>query len=88
MFHGRFVETGPADLLLQSPAHPYTRELVEAAPRFETAPVRENPPPPFPRRRTGCRYAPRCPLAQPRCLERAPALRPRGDGRQAACHVV
>ena len=40
MFHGRFVETGPADLLLKSPAHPYTRELVDAAPRFEEAPPR------------------------------------------------
>jgi peptide/nickel transport system ATP-binding protein len=85
MFHGRFVETGPAEALLGRPAHPYTRELVEAAPRFEEAPP-PPPAPPFPDAATGCRYAPRCPLAQPPCLETAPELRPLGDGRRVACH--
>jgi peptide/nickel transport system ATP-binding protein len=88
IFHGRFIETGPADLLLKNPAHPYTRELIEAAPRFEEAPAAPAAAPPFPEAKTGCRYAPRCPLAQPRCLEEAPALRTLSDGRQAACHVV
>src|SRR5947209_14399112 len=88
MFHGRFVETGPAELLLRSPAHPYTRELVDAAPRFEEAPLRPAAPLPFPQAETGCRFAPRCPLAEPRCLAEAPALRPLGDGRSVACHVV
>ena len=86
MFQGRFVETGPADLLLERPAHPYTRELVDAAPRFEETPLREPAAPPFPEAATGCRYAPRCPLAQARCLQEAPELRPRGDGRRVACH--
>jgi len=88
IFHGRFVETGPADLLLKAPAHPYTRELIEAAPRFEEALAAPAPAPPFPEAKTGCRYAPRCPLAQARCLEEAPALRTLADGRQAACHLV
>ncbi len=88
MFHGRFVETGPADLLLKSPAHPYTRELVEAAPRFGEAPSRAPAPLPFPDAKTGCSYAPRCPLAQPRCVAEAPSLLPRGDGRAVACHAV
>jgi peptide/nickel transport system ATP-binding protein len=88
IFHGRFVETGPADLLLKAPAHPYTRDLIEAAPRFEEATVAEAKAPPFPEAKTGCRYAPRCPLAQTRCLEEAPALRSLADGRQAACHMV
>ena len=86
MFQGRFVETGPAALLLERPAHPYTRELVDAAPRFEETPLREPIAPPFPAAATGCRYAPRCPLAQARCLQEAPELRPRGDGRRVACH--
>ena len=88
MFRGRFVETGPAALLLESPAHPYTRELVDAAPRFEEAPLREPAAPPFPQATTGCRFAPRCPLAQARCVQEAPELTPRGDGRSVACHVV
>ncbi len=39
MFRGRFVETGPSAALLSRPAHPYTRELVDAAPKLEEAPV-------------------------------------------------
>ncbi|HXT06897.1 MAG TPA: oligopeptide/dipeptide ABC transporter ATP-binding protein [Roseiarcus sp.] len=88
IFHGRFIETGPSDLLLKSPAHPYTRELIEAAPSFDEAPVVEAAAPPFPEATTGCRYAPRCPLAQAACLEAAPQLRPLADGRQVACHLV
>jgi peptide/nickel transport system ATP-binding protein len=88
MFHGRFVETGPAEVLLKRPAHPYTRELIDAAPRFEAAPLRGAAAPPFPEAKTGCRFAPRCPLAEARCLEEAPELRPLGDGRQVACHVA
>ena len=88
MFQGRFVETGPADLLLTNPKHPYTRELVAAAPRFETAPVGPTKAPPFPDAQTGCPYAPRCPLATARCLKEAPALRGLDDGRRVACHEV
>jgi oligopeptide/dipeptide ABC transporter ATP-binding protein len=74
--------------LLSSPAHPYTRELVAAAPRFEEAPLSEPAPPPFPDATAGCPYAPRCRLAQARCLEEAPDLTPREDGRRAACHMA
>jgi len=88
MFHGRFVETGPAEALLKNPAHPYTRELVDAAPRFEEAPLRAPEPPPFPDAATGCPYASRCPLAEARCLDEAPALRALDDGRRVACHRV
>jgi peptide/nickel transport system ATP-binding protein len=88
MFQGRFVETGPADLLLTRPAHPYTRELVAAAPRFNAAPEAPTKAPPFPEARTGCRYASRCPLATDHCLAEAPALRELDDGRRVACHEV
>jgi peptide/nickel transport system ATP-binding protein len=33
MYQGRIVETGPADDVLRSPRHPYTRELLAAAPQ-------------------------------------------------------
>ena len=88
MYQGRFVETGPASLLLTQPTHPYTRELVEAAPRFEETPLRAAASPPFPDAKTGCAYAPRCPLAEPRCLAEAPELTASADGRRVACHVV
>lgn len=34
MHEGRIVEEGPSDTLLQNPAHPYTRRLVEAIPKL------------------------------------------------------
>ncbi|WP_225769056.1 ABC transporter ATP-binding protein [Inquilinus sp. Marseille-Q2685] len=35
MQHGRIVETGAAQEVLNAPAHPYTRALIRAVPRFE-----------------------------------------------------
>ena len=89
MFRGRIVEIGPTDLLFGSPAHPYTRELVDATPRLdrpfpaaaaEVEPVAGEP-------RQGCPYAARCSIARLECFERAPELLAReGGARKAACH--
>jgi peptide/nickel transport system ATP-binding protein len=86
MFRGRFVETGPSAILLSRPSHPYTRELVDAAPRLDEVSATPLPAPPRPDATTGCPYASRCPFAQALCLEEAPALRPNGVGRRVACH--
>ena len=87
MYRGRFVETGPSEILLAAPAHPYTRALIEAAPRLQNA--RRRAPAPaadLPGAKTGCAYASRCAFAQTRCREEAPGLRLLADGRRAACH--
>ena len=86
MFRGRFVETGPSDALLAAPAHPYTRELVDAAPKLGQGPTAPSAAPPRPEATTGCPYAARCPLARERCVREAPALRGIEDGRRVACH--
>jgi len=86
MFRSRFVETGPAAALFGAPAHPYTRELIDAAPKLEEAPIVAPAPPPHPEAASGCAYAARCRFAQARCLEEAPALRVLGEGRAVACH--
>ena len=86
MFRGRFVETGPSATLLSHPAHPYTRELVDAAPRFEEAPAPGTESPPRPETAAGCAYASGCRFAQPLCLVQAPALRPHGGRQSVACH--
>ncbi len=86
MFRGRFVETGPSAALLKRPAHPYTRELVDAEPKLEEAPLPPPEAPPMPDAATGCPYAARCLYARARCVEEAPALSPLGEARRVACH--
>ena len=86
MFRGRIVEIGrPADLFA-SPAHPYTRELVDATPRLDR-PTRVERPPALPDAPgDGCPYAPRCPYARPPLPGAGPgACAGRGGGRRAAC---
>ncbi len=89
MFRGRIVEMGRTDELFSAPAHPYTRELVDATPRLDR-PIRiasagavEN----SGAAPGGCPYAGRCAFVRARCREEAPALRiVAGDTRRAACH--
>jgi peptide/nickel transport system ATP-binding protein len=88
IYRGRFVETGPTEKLLAAPAHPYTRALLDAAPKLKAArpPAAAPDAPSGPAPSAGCAYAERCLFAQERCRAEAPMLRPLADGRQAACH--
>ncbi len=40
MYHGKIVETGPAEQIYQHPAHEYSRELLAAVPRPDPQPPR------------------------------------------------
>jgi oligopeptide/dipeptide ABC transporter ATP-binding protein len=93
MYLGQVVETGPTERVVRQPRHPYTQALLDAIPVPHPAlrrprsllegspPSPLNPPP-------GCRFHPRCPLAQPRCRSEAPALRPLDAGLSVACHLA
>ena len=89
MFRGRAVEMGPTDALFTAPAHPYTRELVDATPRLDRA-ARLPPPASADAAKgssDGCPYAARCAYLRRRCLEEAPGLtKLAGRERCAACH--
>jgi oligopeptide/dipeptide ABC transporter ATP-binding protein len=89
MYAGRLVEDGPAALLLQRPAHPYSAALLGATPELgrpdKPLTVLAGEPPAPGARLPGCRFAPRCPRAQPECRAAEPPLRPLGDGRLVRC---
>jgi oligopeptide/dipeptide ABC transporter ATP-binding protein len=93
MYLGKLVEVGPADQVYGSPAHPYTKGLIDAAPvadpQAEKAKVRAGVAGELPSAITppsGCRFRTRCPFAQDRCAEEEPLLRSFGPAHYAACH--
>ena len=93
MYLGRIVETGPTEQIFTAPRHPYTRALLESAPRLAASgataqdiqpihgelPSPINPP-------GGCAFHQRCAFAQNRCKNDLPILHRVGDEHQTACH--
>jgi oligopeptide/dipeptide ABC transporter ATP-binding protein len=89
MYAGRVVETSPVAELFRRPVHPYTEGLLSAIPKLD-GDVRRLPtiPGSIPDPTAivpGCRYNPRCPIAQDACRRDAPALLPAGPEREARC---
>lgn len=78
MYAGQIVELSPADDLLRRPLHPYTQALLNSVPKFSGGEQRLIAiPGQVPRLDAlpgGCRFHPRCSLAQPDCAFRVPAL--------------
>ncbi|RWI16516.1 oligopeptide/dipeptide ABC transporter ATP-binding protein [Mesorhizobium sp.] len=92
MYLGRIVEHGETNLLLSSPAHPYTKALVSAVPvagrRVRERIILKGEPPNPAARPTGCAFHPRCPVALPECRSISPRFSSLRDGRSVACHAV
>jgi peptide/nickel transport system ATP-binding protein len=86
MYAGRVVEQADTSVLFGQTQHPYTKALMDSIPRVELdshthlaaipgrPPDMVNPPP-------GCRFAPRCSVARPRCSEDQPPLAAEADPR-------
>jgi peptide/nickel transport system ATP-binding protein len=93
MYLGSIVELGNAEDIFTNPAHPYTQALISAVPVPDVTkqgsrkriilsgdvPSPINPP-------SGCRFHPRCPIAQDRCKIERPALIQTHAKRSVACH--
>ncbi len=91
MYLGRLVEWSDKRTLFQHPWHPYTRMLLDAIPDLEMTgrqriPVAGEVPNPI-HPPTGCHFHPRCPYANDRCRNEAPAPTHR-ESSQVACHAV
>jgi oligopeptide/dipeptide ABC transporter ATP-binding protein len=93
MYLGRVVEIGPTEQVLKSPRHPYTKALLSVVPvpnprlRRERIILRGETPNPIDLP-SGCRFHPRCPLAEARCREVDPAFVTIGPGHEAACLLL
>jgi oligopeptide/dipeptide ABC transporter ATP-binding protein len=88
MYAGRIVEQASVQDLFDHPSHPYTRALLQSVPRLDVETDRlysiEGQPPDLRADLRGCRFAPRCPVAEDRCAEYPPAVTV-GSGHTAAC---
>lgn len=90
MYAGNVAEAGDVYRIFDQPKHPYTRALLQSHPshrkharRLRTIPgvvpsLRDLP--------AGCKFAPRCELAQTICHEQEPAYWD-VDGQSVLCHV-
>ncbi len=89
MYAARIVEQAQRTALFDRPRHPYTRGLlrsvVSLANRDATLTTIEGQVPSALHYPPGCRFAPRCPFAQPRCIESIPPLESAGEERLVAC---
>ena len=94
LYLGRLVELAPRADLFSKPSHPYTRALLDAAPRIGrrrnrgTALRGEMPSPMAPP--PGCVFHPRCPKVQAVCRVQPPLLGPAPGRRKvlSACHFA
>ena len=90
MYAGLIVEQGPVQKIFNDSLHPYTEGLLSSLPGQQKAgdelrtieglvPDLIHPP-------SGCRFHPRCPIAEAICEREAPELLEKGHGRAVACH--
>jgi oligopeptide/dipeptide ABC transporter ATP-binding protein len=92
MYLGAIVEEGPRAAIFEDPRHPYTRALLDAAPRLAAGgpgrPRLRDETPGTGVRPSGCRFHDRCPRAEDICRREPPQLRPVEGARErsAACH--
>ncbi len=93
MYAGKIVEYGNVIDVFGNPTHPYGMGLVKSFPNIKAERTRVRSLPGFPPNLLappeGCRFHPRCPLAEGICREEEPELTEIGsNSHKVACHKV
>ncbi len=90
LYAGNVVETGDIFRVFKNPLHPYTRALLQSHPSHQTHAVRltaiPGRVPSLKELPVGCKFAPRCALAQSVCFSREP-VDSSLDGQTVLCHA-
>ena len=90
LYAGNVVETGDIFPIFKNPLHPYTRALLRSHPAHQIDAVRltaiPGRVPSLKDLPAGCKFAPRCGLAQAVCFKEEPACS-RRDGQTVLCHA-
>jgi oligopeptide/dipeptide ABC transporter ATP-binding protein len=92
MYLGRVVEEASCEELFADPKHPYTRALLDAAPRLDVP--RDARPPAVPgdmpnpiNPPSGCVFHPRCRSVMAICRTEVPVVVAPAPGRRVVCHL-
>lgn len=91
MYLGKIMECGPADIIAQGCKHPYSQALTSVLAmvgeerRMERVVLRDETPSPI-NLPKGCRFHPRCPVAEAKCMEIEPEYRELEPGHFIYCH--
>lgn len=89
MYAGRIVESAPVRDIFYRPAHHYTASLLKAVPKLETSVDRlvsiPGQPPKLDSLPAGCKFAPRCPRSDDRCVQDEPPLLRIADNHYVRC---
>lgn len=92
MYLGKIVEMGMTDEVFERTQHPYTEALLSALPhpvpvRRKRKPALEGDIPSPLDIPTGCRFHPRCPIAQEICRTKEPPMKQVSATHQLFCHL-
>ena len=94
LYAGKVAEIAPTEEIINEPAHPYTKLLLESLPKMGVQYRKKklkgipgypisllNPP-------SGCRFYTRCPYVMDRCKDEEPPFVRVGEEHYAACHLL
>jgi peptide/nickel transport system ATP-binding protein len=91
MYAGKLVEEATSGKIFKTPAHPYTRYLIDSLPRFGDKAMRSScpgSPPSLSDLPSGCPFHPRCPYVKEICTQEMPALISLEMNHKVACWLV